>query len=186
VSQQRVIDYHLARLKDRKADIRLDALHQLSLLKPPGWIETVRAVYGEDSDAGVREAARKQLVSFHVERLKSDQPDIRQESLRQYVTLNGSEAVRIAHTVYSNDSDKTVRQAARKLLVEYYIERLKSVDAAERGDAIDSLEHLNAEEALEVLQKVYDTDSDDGVRKLAQKAGRTIFMNTRARRTSGA
>jgi hypothetical protein len=182
VSQQRIIDYHLARLKDRKVDIRLDALHQLSLIKPDGWLVTVRGVFNDDGDASVREAARKLLVSQQVERLKDEKPDVRQDALRQYMSLNGGEAVRVAHTVFSNDADKTVRQSARQLLVQYYMERLQSGDVPARTEAIDWLEQLNADEALDLLQQVFGNDSDAEVKRLAQKAGRTIFTKTRVKR----
>lgn len=182
MSQQRVIDYHLTRLKDRKTDVRLDALHQLSLLKPDGYIETTKSVFQQDADAGVREAARKLLMQYYVEQLKSEQSEQRSEALRQYVTLNGAESMQVAYTVYNNDADGGVRTTARSLLVENYIDRLKSGDVPARSEAIDRLEQLNADESLDILQKVYSSDDDAEVRRLAQKAGRTIFMNTRQKR----
>ncbi|MDQ7024557.1 MAG: HEAT repeat domain-containing protein [Anaerolineae bacterium] len=67
-----------------------------------------------------------------------------------------------------------------KKLVEYHISRLKDKNPAIRLVAIQELELLADMESLEVLQDVFNNDPDEEVRRVAQQAGRTIFLKHRA------
>ena len=62
-----------------------------------------------------------------------------------------------------------------KRIIEYHISRLEDKNPQVRLKAIRELELLEASEALEPLQTLFNTDPDLDVRKAAQKAGRTIF-----------
>ena len=59
MSRQRMIDYHLTRLKDRRSSIRLEAIHELLLLEAFEAMDALEAVFRTDTDAEVRDAARK-------------------------------------------------------------------------------------------------------------------------------
>lgn len=64
---------------------------------------------------------------------------------------------------------------ASKKLVEYHIARLKDKNPQIRLQAIQELKLLEAVSAIDVLQEVFDNDSDEEVRKAAQQAGRELF-----------
>ncbi len=68
---------------------------------------------------------------------------------------------------------------SQQRVIEYHIARLKDKQVKNRLDAIEQLALLNAEEALPILQEVYEKDQDEDVRKKAQQAGRSIYLNTR-------
>jgi HEAT repeat protein len=65
-------------------------------------------------------------------------------------------------------------------LLEYHLGRLKDKNPQARINAIQELVHIGDSSVLEALQEVYKTDPDEEVRKAAQKAGREIFLKTRA------
>jgi HEAT repeat protein len=69
-------------------------------------------------------------------------------------------------------------------LLEYHLSRLKDKNPQARINSIQELVHLGDSSVLEALQEVYKTDPDEEVRKAAQKAGREIFMKTRAEESS--
>jgi len=60
-------------------------------------------------------------------------------------------------------------------IVEYHMARLQDKQAATRLDAIKELLLLEATDALEILQKVYQEDEDEEVKRSAQNAGRELF-----------
>lgn len=64
-----------------------------------------------------------------------------------------------------------------KRLVAYHVARLEDKNAEVRLKAIKELELLSDTDALDPLQKVYQTDPDIEVRKAAQEAGRKIFLD---------
>lgn len=74
MSRQRMIDYHMARLRDRRAEIRLEAIHELVLLEAVEALEALETVFKMDEDAAVREAAReagRKLFLLHKKQQKS-------------------------------------------------------------------------------------------------------------------
>lgn len=71
-----------------------------------------------------------------------------------------------------------------KKLVEYHVARLKDKNPTVRLEAIQELELLSDIESLEVLQEIFQNDTDENVRRAAQKAGRAIFMNNRTKNES--
>jgi hypothetical protein len=56
--KQRIIDYHIARLRDKRPDVRLKAIDQLMKLEALEALEALRDVYQSDADEGVRFAAQ--------------------------------------------------------------------------------------------------------------------------------
>ena len=63
-----------------------------------------------------------------------------------------------------------------KRIVQYHIARLKDKRPEVRLEAIRELELLADSEALEPLQTVFANDDDPEVRRMAQAAGRAIFL----------
>lgn len=57
-SIQRMINYHIARLRDKRPHIRLDAINELVLLNAFDAMDVLREVYENDSDVDVRKAAQ--------------------------------------------------------------------------------------------------------------------------------
>jgi hypothetical protein len=58
MTRQKVIDYHTNRLKDKRAEVRLDAIQELLQLDAFEALETLQALYEHDIDAEVRKAAQ--------------------------------------------------------------------------------------------------------------------------------
>jgi HEAT repeat protein len=71
--------------------------------------------------------------------------------------------------------------SVNKKLVAYHIGRLKDHDPQIRLRTIQELAQLGDPEALEALHSVFENDSDPGVRKAAQDAGRAIFTNQKTK-----
>lgn len=57
-TRQRVIDYHIARLKHKSVEIRKEAIGQLVLLHATEALEALREVFEQDEDPDVRRAAQ--------------------------------------------------------------------------------------------------------------------------------
>jgi HEAT repeat protein len=64
-----------------------------------------------------------------------------------------------------------------KRIVEYHINRLKDKRPEIRLQAIKELELLCDPDALQPLHDLYANDDNKDVRKAAQQAGRTIYLN---------
>jgi HEAT repeat protein len=58
VTPKKVIDYHLARLKDKNPDIRLKAIQELELIGATETLKALRDVFENDEDSAVRKAAQ--------------------------------------------------------------------------------------------------------------------------------
>ena len=71
-----------------------------------------------------------------------------------------------------------------KQIVEYHISRLKDKSREARLKAIQELVLLEDGDALEALKEVFETDTDEDVRKAAQKAGRELFLKLRSKEQS--
>ena len=56
---QRLLDYHVGRLKDKNRDVRLRAIKELELLNHTGALDPLRSIYENDRDAEVRKAAQE-------------------------------------------------------------------------------------------------------------------------------
>lgn len=66
MSVKRVVEYHIARLKDKNPDVRLKAIKELELLADPDALEPLRAVYDNDVDVQVRKAAQEAGRSIYL------------------------------------------------------------------------------------------------------------------------
>lgn len=56
---ERLIEYHLERLKDKNRDTRLDAIRELILLEAEAALKALEDLYQTDEDEEVRKAAQK-------------------------------------------------------------------------------------------------------------------------------
>lgn len=59
MTSKKVVEYHISRLKDKRASVRLDAIRQLELIGAPEALEVLRQVFHEDDDKEVRRAAQE-------------------------------------------------------------------------------------------------------------------------------
>jgi HEAT repeat protein len=59
VTTKRVVQYHIARLKDKRPDIRLQAIRELELLADPDALAPLKVVYTNDEDPEVRRVAQE-------------------------------------------------------------------------------------------------------------------------------
>lgn len=66
-----------------------------------------------------------------------------------------------------------------KQLLRYHINRLKNKSRDVRLKAIEELQHLSDDDALEPLREVFESDSDPDVRKAAREAGLAIYRQNR-------
>ncbi len=55
---ERVIAFHIARLKDKSAEVRLKSIHELELLEAVEAFGPLEELYRSESDPQVKEAAR--------------------------------------------------------------------------------------------------------------------------------
>ncbi|MDX2075460.1 MAG: HEAT repeat domain-containing protein [bacterium] len=56
---QKLLEYHIGRLKDKRAEIRLQSIQELVLLNDAGALEALRNLFATDTDAEVRKAAQE-------------------------------------------------------------------------------------------------------------------------------
>jgi hypothetical protein len=56
---ERMIAFHLERLKDKNAEVRLKSIEELTLLGATGALEALESVFRSDPDETVRLAAKK-------------------------------------------------------------------------------------------------------------------------------
>jgi hypothetical protein len=57
-TQKKLVAYHLGRLQDRNAAVRLGAITELALIGDPDALDTLQAIYKTDPDPEVRKAAQ--------------------------------------------------------------------------------------------------------------------------------
>ena len=56
---ERMINYHISRLSDKRASVRLDAINELVLLDAYSAMTVLREIFENDGDPEVRKAALK-------------------------------------------------------------------------------------------------------------------------------
>jgi HEAT repeat protein len=125
----------------------------------------------------------QRVIAYHLARLQDKKPNVRLDAVQQLILLNVDETFAALQEAFSNDTDAAVRDATRSYLAARFIPQLSAPETAARLDAIAWLVKLEAGEALDALQTVYQNDADNDVRREAQKAGRAIFT---AKSKSGA
>lgn len=59
MARQKLLDYHLSRLNDKRADIRLEAIRELELLEAVEALEALQTIFANDPDLNVRKAAQE-------------------------------------------------------------------------------------------------------------------------------
>jgi HEAT repeat protein len=73
MSVKRMVDYHLKRLKDKRDDIRLDAIQELIHLEATEALAELEEVYHNDPNAKVRRAAKNAGKKLFTNQLLDDQ-----------------------------------------------------------------------------------------------------------------
>ncbi len=56
---QKLLEYHISRLKDKRVEVRLQSIQELVLLNDAGALEALRDVFSNDNDVDVRKAAQE-------------------------------------------------------------------------------------------------------------------------------
>ena len=56
---QKLVAYHIARLKDRSAEVRLKSIHELAELGDPAALDALQETFRTDTDLEVRKAAQE-------------------------------------------------------------------------------------------------------------------------------
>lgn len=56
---KRLVEYHIGRLQDKSASVRLKAISELALLADPDSLEALQTVFKSDPDPEVRRAAQE-------------------------------------------------------------------------------------------------------------------------------
>jgi hypothetical protein len=111
---QRVIEYHLARLKDKRAAVRLDAVQQLLLLKADVPTETFVEAYGNEDDPDVLKVLRQHLSEYYMARLKATSADVRRDAIQRLISIDAVDALEALQEVYLRDTDENIRKDAQK------------------------------------------------------------------------
>ncbi|GAB4324213.1 MAG: hypothetical protein Kow00117_12390 [Phototrophicales bacterium] len=57
-SVNRIVNYHINRLKDKRPEVRLEAIRELELLADPAALEPLKIVFENDSNTEVKKAAQ--------------------------------------------------------------------------------------------------------------------------------
>lgn len=57
--RQRMVDYHLSRLKDKRPEVRIKAIEELVLLDAVEAMDALKEVFEQDADVDVRKAAQR-------------------------------------------------------------------------------------------------------------------------------
>ncbi len=56
---KKLVTYHIARLKDKSAEVRLSSIHELAELGDPEALDALQEAYRVDTDPEVRKAAQE-------------------------------------------------------------------------------------------------------------------------------
>jgi len=68
---KKLVAYHIGRLKDKSADVRLKAIHELAELGDPEALEPLQEMYRTDTDLEVRKAAQEAGRAIFLKRQNS-------------------------------------------------------------------------------------------------------------------
>ncbi len=68
----RVIDYHIGRLKDKNPEIRLKSINELKLIGDPAALEPLEQLYRNDPDPEVRKAAQAAGIEIFLKQKKKE------------------------------------------------------------------------------------------------------------------
>ena len=69
---KRIVQYHIARLKDKRPEVRLTAIRELDLLADPDALEPLKVVYANDEDPEVRRVAQEAGRSIYLKNQKNE------------------------------------------------------------------------------------------------------------------
>lgn len=73
MSKDRMVDYHINRLQDKRESVRLDAIEQLGLLKAVEALGDLETLYHNDPDDDVRRMAK--TIGRELYDIKTKSPD---------------------------------------------------------------------------------------------------------------
>lgn len=111
---KRIIEYHIARLQDKNAEVRLKAISELALLPDPDSLKALQAVFENDDDPRVRKAACKCLTEHHITSLEDNSVETRLKAISELALLPDQDSLKALQAVFENDEDHQVRKAAQE------------------------------------------------------------------------
>lgn len=71
---ERLIRYHLSRLKDKNPQVRVQSIQELALLEATEAYDTLEAIYRSDPDPDVRRAAQQAGRVLFLKMHRRDRP----------------------------------------------------------------------------------------------------------------
>lgn len=70
-NQKKLVQYHIARLKDRRPEARLEAISELTDLGDPDALPALQALFKNDPDINIRRAAQHAGRIIYLRNLKT-------------------------------------------------------------------------------------------------------------------
>ena len=114
MADRRLLDYHISRLTNKSAEVRLKSVAELRLLDDPDGWSAIAEAYANETDPEVRLGERSALADYVISQLQvSHSPATRLTLIAQLQTLSAPQALPVLEQIYHADTDATVRQAAR-------------------------------------------------------------------------
>lgn len=122
-AKDRMIAYHLARLEDKRADVRREAIHELELLEAVEAYDALIALLEHEEDDGVKAAARQYVITHQVTLLQDESAEVRLGAIEMLDALDAVEAYGVLEALHQRETDETVKKAAQR--VGYKLYKLK-------------------------------------------------------------
>lgn len=69
----RVVEYHIERLKNKSAEVRLKSINELKLIGDPAALEPLEQIYRNDPEPEVRKAAQAAGYEIFIKQRKQSQ-----------------------------------------------------------------------------------------------------------------
>jgi HEAT repeat protein len=129
-AKERMIAYHVARLQDKRAEVRQEAIRELELLEAVEAYEPLMVLLETEEDEGVKAAARKFVISHQVTLLRDDNAETRLAAIQMLDALDAVEAFTALEALHQSEADETVKKAAQKIGYRLY----KLIQAGNSGD----------------------------------------------------
>ena len=80
-------------------------------------------------------SATERMIAFHLSRLEDKNPQVRIKSIEELVLLEATQALEALESIYRNDVDETVQQAAQRAGRTLYFKKQEKDDqSAEKPD----------------------------------------------------
>ncbi len=113
-AKDRMIAYHLARLQDKRADVRREAIQELELLEAVEAYDALIALLENEEEDDVKAAARQFVIAHQVALLQNESAEVRLGAIMMLDALNAAEAYGALEGLHQSEADEAVKKAAQK------------------------------------------------------------------------